>query len=161
MALSSSRPIAAAPQAVYEALTSQANAQAVADRVGGSLVEHRIEGDDARTTTTVFTVPADRLPDIAKKLLGDELTMTLTEAWSAAGADGSRTSTIDAAVKGVPVKVNGSETLSAEGTGSLLSLNGEVSSSIPFLGGKISKAAEPMLDRLLAVRCEAVERTAQ
>lgn len=158
MALSSSRSLDAAPQQVFEALTSQANAQAVADRVGGGLLEHTItDSGDARTTVTVFSLPSDRLPDVVAKMMSNGVVITLEEGWGAAAADGSRVSTVNATVKGVPVKVSGQETLAAEGTGTVLTLAGEVTSSIPFLGGKISKAAEPMVDRLLAVRCQAAE----
>lgn len=158
MALSSSRSVAASPEAVFEALTSQQNAQAVADRVGGSLLEHTITSEGAgRRTVSSFSLPAERLPDVVAKMMGNGVTVTLDENWGAPGADGSRTSTISAHVKGAPVKVQGSETLVAAGEGTTLSLTGEVSSSIPFLGGKISKAAEPFVDRLLAVRCQAAE----
>lgn len=158
MALSSSRSVAASPEAVFEALTSQQNAQAVADRVGGSLLEHTITNEGAgRRTVSSFSLPADRLPDVVAKMMGNGVTITLDENWGAPAADGARTSTINANVKGAPVKVQGSESLTAAGEGTTLSLTGEVSSSIPFLGGKISKAAEPFVDRLLAVRCQAAE----
>ncbi|RII41965.1 DUF2505 domain-containing protein [Galactobacter valiniphilus] len=158
MALSSSRSLDASPEAAFAALISQENAQAVADRVGGGLESHEVTTQGESTTTvTVFTLPSDRLPEIVAKLMSNGVAVTLEETWGPAAADGARTSTISASVKGAPVKVSGSETLSADGTGSVLALEGEVSSSIPFLGGKISKAAEPFLDRLLAVRCQAIE----
>lgn len=158
MALSSSRSIAAAPQAVFEALTSQANAQAVAERVNGSMQSHETQEDNGGLrTTTSFVLPSDRLPDVAKKVMKDGVTLTLEEVWSAPAADGSRTSSLVANVKSAPIKVTGGQELNAEGEGANLSLSGEVSSSIPFLGGKISKAAEPMMDRLLEVRCQIVE----
>ncbi len=158
MALSSSRSLAASPEAAFAALISQENAQAVADRVGGGLESHEVTTQGESTTTvTVFTLPSDRLPEIVAKLMSNGVAVTLEETWGPAAADGARTSTIAASVKGAPVKVSGAETLSADGAGSVLSLEGEVTSSIPFLGGKISKAAEPFLDRLLAVRCQAIE----
>jgi len=158
MALSSSRSLSVAPQAAFDALISRENAQAVADRVGGGLESHEVtETASGTRTVTAFTLPADRLPDMVAKLMSNGVTVTLEESWSAPAADGARTSTITANVKGAPIKVSGTESLVAEGTGTVLSLQGEVSSSIPFLGGKISKAAEPFLDRLLAVRCQAIE----
>jgi hypothetical protein len=158
MALSSTRSIAAAPQAVFEALTSEANAKAVADRVNGSLESHEAsEENGGLRTTSTFVLPSDRLPDVAKKLMKDGVTLTLEEVWSAPNADGSRTSNLVANVKSAPIKVNGGQQLTADGAGTTLALTGEVSSSIPFLGGKISKAAEPMMDRLLEVRCQIVE----
>ncbi|MGO3153290.1 MAG: DUF2505 domain-containing protein [Galactobacter sp.] len=158
MALSSSRSINAAPAAVFEALTSKANAEAVAGRVNGSLEAHTTtEENGGLRTSSTFVLPSDRLPDVAKKLMKDGVTLTLEEAWSAPAADGSRTSELVANVKSAPIKVNGGQQLTAAGEGTTLSLTGEVSSSIPFLGGKISKAAEPMMDRLLEVRCQIVE----
>lgn len=158
MALSSSRSLAAAPAAVFDALTSRENAQAVADRVGGSLTGHEVtEENGAVRTRTEFVLPADRLPDVVKKLMKDGVALTLEEAWSAAAADGSRTSSLVANVKSAPIKVTGGQQLTAADAGSVLALTGEVSSSIPFLGGRISKAAEPMMDRLLEVRCQIVE----
>jgi len=78
--------------------------------------------------------------------------VTQREQWSAPAADGSRAAVIDLSVAGVPLKVNAEQRLVAGGAGTTVEVEGTVSSSIPFLGDKIAKAAEPMIGKALTIQ---------
>jgi len=89
------------------------------------------------------------MPDIARKVVGATLTVTQVEQWDAPAADGSRTSNVKLTVGGAPLDVTAVQNLSADGGNTVVQLSGEVKSSIPFLGGKIASAAEPVVGRAL------------
>ncbi|WP_394615139.1 DUF2505 domain-containing protein [Lentzea sp. JNUCC 0626] len=78
-------------------------------------------------------VPAEHVPSAIKAALGGDLVINRTETW-AAGAG-----TVEVLVQGVPGRLEGSFTVLDNGSGSKLTLSGEVKVGIPFLGGKIEK----------------------
>lgn len=110
----------------------------------------------AFTLTTVRSLPTDRAPEIARKFVGQTVEVTQVESWSAPAADGSRDATLKVTVGSLPVSVAGSESLRASAEGSALGLEATVSSSIPFVGGKIAAAAEPFISKALALQATSV-----
>lgn len=78
-------------------------------------------------------VPAEHLPSIAKSLLGGDLVIQRMENW-AAGAG-----TVEVTLNGVPGRLDGAFTITDNGSGSKLTLTGEVKVSIPLMGGKLEK----------------------
>ena len=78
-------------------------------------------------------VPAEHLPSIAKSLLGGDLVIQRVENW-AAGAG-----TVEVTINGVPGRLEGAFTITGNGSGSKLTLTGEVKVSIPLMGGKLEK----------------------
>ncbi|MFP3571073.1 DUF2505 domain-containing protein, partial [Paraburkholderia sp. SIMBA_030] len=79
------------------------------------------------------------------------------EQWEAPAADGSRSSNIALKVSGAPLDVKAVQRLVADGTGTRIELEGTVSSSVPFLGGKIADAAEPMVGKALNIQSQQAE----
>ncbi|MBO1266477.1 DUF2505 domain-containing protein [Arthrobacter cavernae] len=124
--------------------------------VGGTLESFTIDGDTAGafSTTAVRTLPTTRLPDIARKFVGDSLTVTQNEQWDAPAADGSRVSNITMKISGAPLDVTAVQRLVSDGGSTRVELEGTVSSSVPFLGGKIADAAEPMVGKALNIQSQ-------
>ncbi|GAB2824495.1 DUF2505 domain-containing protein [Lentzea nigeriaca] len=123
-----------------------------AEKVFGALVDETylrdrlaaIGGNDAElvtfTTTDTRTsyqlkqgVPAEHLPSIAKSLLGGDLVIQRVENWAALAG------TVEVTINGVPGRLDGGFTITDNGSGSKLSLAGEVKVSIPLMGGKLEK----------------------
>jgi hypothetical protein len=123
-----------------------------AEKVFGAMVDEtylrdrlaEIGGKDAQLVTYSSTgektsyqlkqgVPAEHVPTAVKAALGGDLVIQRTETW-AAGAG-----TVEVTVNGVPGRLEGSFTVLDNGSGSKVTLSGEVKVSIPFLGGKIEK----------------------
>ncbi|HXF03628.1 DUF2505 domain-containing protein [Arthrobacter sulfonylureivorans] len=159
MALSASTTLPYPAAKVTETFTDEAFLRHISELVGGSLESVQRDGDvsGAFTLTVVRKVPSARLPEIAKKMLGDSLTVTQTERWQAPAADGSRTADVTMKVAGAPVDVNAVQQLVADGGSTRVDLTGDVKSSIPFLGGKIAAAAEPMLGKALNIQAQQAE----
>ncbi|WP_255557299.1 DUF2505 domain-containing protein [Paeniglutamicibacter sp. Y32M11] len=122
--------------------------------VGGKLKSFEVSGDTANafTLTTVRTLPTDRAPEIARKFVGQSVEVTQVESWSAPAADGSRDATLKLTVGSLPVSVAGTESLRPTAAGATLGVEATVSSSIPFVGGKIASAAEPFISKALKLQ---------
>ena len=122
--------------------------------VGGTLESFSVDGDTAGafSTTTVRTIPTNRMPDMARKFVGESLLVTQLESWDAPAADGSRLSNITMTVSGAPLDVNAVQRLVSNGNSTRIELEGTVTSSVPFLGGKIAEAAEPMVGKALNIQ---------
>lgn len=156
MALSASTTLPADPQRVAEVFTDKEFVRHVSEKVGGSLESLTVDGDvsGAFTVTAVRSVPANKLPDLAKKFVGHKLTVTQTEQWEAPAADGSRRADVSLKVSGAPVDATAVQRLVKIDEGTRVELEGNVTSSIPFLGGKIAAAAEPMVGKALNIQAK-------
>ncbi|MCC3282387.1 MULTISPECIES: DUF2505 domain-containing protein [Arthrobacter] len=154
MALSASTTLPYDAATLTKTYTDEGFIRSLSEHVGGSLVSLEVDGDISGpfTLTAVRSIPTDRLPDVAKKLVGSSLTVTQKENWEAPAPDGSRTATIDLSVGGVPLKVSAVQRLVVVAEGTRTDVEGTVSSSIPFLGDKIAKAAEPMIGKALTIQ---------
>ncbi|MFC3892234.1 DUF2505 domain-containing protein [Lentzea rhizosphaerae] len=133
-----------------------------AEKVFGALVDEtylrdrlaEIGGTNAElvmfTTTEVRTsyqlkqgVPAEHLPSMAKSLLGGDLVIQRIENWAALAG------TVEVTLGGVPGRLDGAFTITDNGSGSKLTLTGEVKVSIPLMGGKLEKLIAEQVTVLL------------
>jgi hypothetical protein len=105
-----------------------------------------VVGDDngAFTVTTRRQMPADAIPAQFRSLVGTNLEVRQVEAWEAAGPDG-RHGTMLVEVIGVPVRFTGTSHLRSEGTGSLVTVAGDLKAAIPLFGSAIEKATSEAL----------------
>ncbi|MCW4465130.1 DUF2505 domain-containing protein [Glutamicibacter sp. MNS18] len=158
MALNASTQMPHSTQDVITTLTDRGFAEHLTSLAKGTLTDFSVSGDTAGSFTlvSVRALPTDRVPDMAKKFVGSSVEVTQTEKWSAPDSAGNRTAAVSIAVAGVPVSVSGSESLSATADGSTFSIDAKVSSSIPFIGGKIASAAEPYLGKALNMQAAQV-----
>lgn len=160
MALNASTTLPHPAEAVVDVLTRRDFVEHVSQRAGATLTAFTVSGpvDGAFTTTTARTLPTDRFPDLVKKFVGQTLEVTQHETWSAPAADGSRTVDVTVDVAGAPVKVKAVQKLVAAAGSTTIELTGEVSSSIPFLGGKIAATAEPYLAKALNLQAAEAQK---
>lgn len=151
MALSATTTLPHAVDSVAAVLVNEDFQRHTSELVGGTLESFAVTGDiaGAFSTTSVRTLPTTRLPEIARKFVGENLTVTQVENWEAPSADGSRQSNISLKIAGAPVDVSAVQRLVAEGGNTRIDLEGNVTSSVPFLGSKIAAAAEPMVAKAL------------
>lgn len=154
MAVQSSTTINAPIDHVIRAFADEDFARFSSQKVRVALESFQVEGDTAGafTATTVRAIPADRIPDMAKKLPGvaNGVTVNQVDRVSAPAADGSRTIISEVSVKGIPVSGNATQTLTAAGEATEVKVDGEVKCSIPLVGKKIAAAAEPQIGRVFS-----------
>src|SRR6476620_8542543 len=156
MALSASTTLPHGVDSVTAVFANEDFQRHTSEFVGGSLESFTVAGDIAGefSTTSVRTLPTTRLPEIARKFVGEKLTVTQVENWEAPAADGSRQSNITLKIAGAPLDVTAVQRLIAEGGSTRGELEGNVTSSVPFLGGKIAEAAEPMVSKALNIQSQ-------
>ena len=154
MALSATTTLPHSVPNVAAVLVNEDFQRHVSQLVGGSLESFTVDGDVAGSfsATSVRTLPTTRLPEFARKFVGEHLKVTQVENWEAPAADGSRQSNISLKVAGAPLDVNAVQRLVADGGSTRIELEGTVTSSVPFLGGKIADAAEPMVGKALNIQ---------
>jgi hypothetical protein len=92
--------------------------------------------DDTSTIVVLRTMPAD-LPDFAKRFVGETVDVVQTEEWGAPDGSGQRTADVTVQIKGQPATMTGTSTIRGDGTGSVISIEGDLKVSIPLLGRKI------------------------
>jgi hypothetical protein len=106
--------------------------------------------DDLKGATVLVNtrvLPAD-LPAPAKSLVGETITVTETQTWTPASADGSRDAQVTVEFSG-PMKFSGHLRLHPTATGSEIITTGKFTASVPFIGGKIEKVAAEQTTRYL------------
>lgn len=120
--------------------------------LGASDAASSVVGDPAGpfTTTTVLTMPTDRVPEMVRRLVGQSVEVREVQAWQAPEPDGSRRGTIRFDVVGAPASMDGTTTLVPAGEGaSHVSIDGELVAKVPLLGRKIEQAALPYISEVL------------
>lgn len=123
----------ASPDAVFAMLTDPAFRDRVCDAM--RVVSRDVSiaaGHDGTTAIRIDMLQRTTgLPGFARKVVGEESRLIQTEQW--------RGHTADLAVEmpGKPGHISGRTTLSPEGTGTVETFEGDVTVSIPFVGGKL------------------------
>jgi hypothetical protein len=112
-------------------------------------IEHE---DGAAVITTRRELPTDDIPDYARGFVGTTLDVVRVDRWEAPAADGSREGTISLEIRGAPIRLHGTMELRPDDAGCEEAIVGDLKASIPLLGGKMEKAAEPAL--MSAIRKE-------
>ena len=102
-------------------------------------------GPNTHRVRTERHLPSQTLPDVAKSFVGEHLTIIEVHTWSLPGPDGSRESVLDLHVKGAPLTLKGTLRLEPSRGGAVQVLDAELKANVPFIGGKIERAAaEPI-----------------
>jgi hypothetical protein len=141
----------AGPEAVMAMLKDPEFIRLKCDRTGSrkTTVDVEESDDGGCVLTSVRVLPA-KVPAAAAPFVGETLTVTETQTWSAPAADGSATATV-AVDFGAPMTFTSSMTLDAAGSGTVVRTVGQFKASIPFVGGKIEGAAKEQTEAYLTV----------
>jgi uncharacterized protein YndB with AHSA1/START domain len=121
----------------------------------GSL-EHEVDvspdDDGSFVVISRRSMRTDLLPEFARAFVGSTVRLRETQRWQPAGVDGTRAGSVLVEIEGLPVRFTGSMALTPENGGCHQPIEGDIKASIPLLGGRIEKAAEPAV--LAAIRVE-------
>jgi len=139
------------PLTVMEMLRDPAFVELKCQRTGSreTTVEITDGSDGTVTISTVRVLPAN-LPAVAKPFVGETLTVTEVQVWSAPGQDGTRTAEVTVGFS-APITFKADMTLASDGEASVVTTRGEFTANVPFVGGKIENVAVGETARYLNV----------
>lgn len=137
------------PLTVFAMLRDPEYVQAKCDATGSLETTAEVSDASDGTVTIVSTrvLPA-QVPDVARKFVGDTISATETQVWSAATPDGSRTATVEVEFSG-PLGFTGTLSLRPAGPGTEVVTEGKFKASVPFVGGTIESEAAKQTERYL------------
>lgn len=138
------------PQRLLTLLADPDYVIAKAERTGATEVDVEVaEHPDGRVViTSTRSMPAE-VPAYATAFVGESLTVTEVQEWSAPDASGSATATVNVDFH-APLAYTGTITLTGSASGSTLANRGEFKANVPFVGGKVERVAEEMTRKYLA-----------
>jgi uncharacterized protein YndB with AHSA1/START domain len=111
-----------------------------------------LDTQDGARVTVHRTITTREFDSRVRAMVGDELTITLDEQWSATDTDGSRSARLTGDVQRAPVEIGGTiRLLPSAGPGTDYVLEGQLRIRVPFLGPRAERGAAPIIrDRLRA-----------
>ncbi len=140
------------PSDVFSVLSQEAFIVEKCQATGSLSTQVTVNQDSdsqVQTLTSVRVLPAD-LPAPAKSLVGDTITVTETQVWSAPGPDGGRSASVTVEFSG-PMGFTGTLELTPTQAGnSTITSRGTFTANVPFIGGKIEKVAAEQTQRYLS-----------
>jgi hypothetical protein len=140
---------AAAPEAVYAMPLDPAFQNKVCVATGA--LDHSVDvqlppgSADGATITTTRKLPAEGLPDFVRSFVGSTLDVLRVDHWGPLEPDGSRRGSVVVEIQGTPVRLNGTLSMRPDGAGTVEDVEGDLKASVPLVGGKIERAAEPAI----------------
>lgn len=136
----------AAPEAVFAMLTDEDFVRQVCEATGAVRHEAGVEyAGGGAVVTTRRELPTDEIPDFIRRFVGQTLTVLRVDTWGPAAADGSRAGSLTVEIVGAPVRMTGTLRLRAGGAGTVEDVDGDLKASVPLIGGKVERAAEPAI----------------
>ncbi|MEU0544259.1 DUF2505 domain-containing protein [Nocardia sp. NPDC005978] len=106
-----------------------------------------INGDHVRVDM-VQAIPAEELPTQITAVRPGDLIIPRTETWDGSGG------TVEARVEGAPATVQGTLSVTDDGTGSVFVVDASIEVKIPLFGKKIEAAVQQHLTELLEREAE-------
>lgn len=137
------------PVTVMAMLRDPAYVQEKGERTGSYdiTVEVTDTDDGGVVISCTRSMPAE-VPSYAAPFVGDTITITETQTWTAPSADGSASADVTVEFNS-PLAYSGTITLSPGAAGSIAVNEGAFKASVPFIGGKVEKVAADMTEKYL------------
>jgi hypothetical protein len=140
------------PSTVYEMISDPTFQERKLENLGALSYDVTVDAheDGGITVTSRRELPTDRVPDFVRGFVGSTIKIEQVEEWEAVEADGVRSGSLIADVAGMPVKFTARLSLAASADGTLEVVQGDLKASVPLIGGKVEKAAEPAIKAAVA-----------
>lgn len=159
MAIEAEKVIPQPVEKIVEAYTTEAFHEHLAAKVGSELksFEAAWSQDGSVVISSVQAMSADRLPELARKVMKGTVTVNITDTWGAPDAGGSRRSDTLININNAPVKALASQNLHARGDAeTLATIRGEVDVKVPLIGNRIKAQAEPYMAKFVELQAKEV-----
>ncbi len=156
MKVSSTHAYSAPPEVVFEMMTDPDVLTAKYEALGHrdvQITEHRIDAGVV-TVGSRRSVPME-VPGFAKRFLSPMNKVEQRDQWDAPDADHARSGTWEVDAAGVPVAAGGVQRITpGPKHTTVVQIDGEVTSSVPILGGKLAGFVAGDVQRTLAAEEE-------
>jgi hypothetical protein len=127
----------ATPEEVFAIVTDTAFREQACEKTKALSYDVQVSTSGADTIVRVSRkMPAVDIPDMAKKFVGDTLTVVQTETWHAA-ADGSRTADVSGEIANTPVTLKGTASITKSGAETVQAIDLDVKVAVPLIGKKL------------------------
>lgn len=137
---------------VYAMLIDQDFRRQVSERQGAlrtNVTTFADPGERAHQVGVEQVLPADGLPDIAKKFIGNEITVHRKDAW-----ENARLARVDITIPDKPGSLAARLSLAEQDNSTEVSIEGELTVSIPFIGAKLEAMVADLFRRALDTEAE-------
>lgn len=98
---------------------------------------------ESGSVEVTYTQAATGVPAFAKKLVGEEITITQRERWS------GNTAALELTIPGKPGRITGTITLTESGGTTTERVGCDITVSVPLVGGKVERLIEEILRKAL------------
>ena len=127
----------ATPEEVFAIVTDTTFREQACEKTKALSYDVQVSTSGADTIVRVSRkMPAVDIPDMAKKFVGDTLTVVQTETWHAAAADGSRRADVVGEISNTPVTLKGTASISG-GAQAVQAIDLDVKVAVPLIGKKL------------------------
>jgi uncharacterized protein YndB with AHSA1/START domain len=128
----------ASPEEVFAIVTDATFREQACEKTKALSYDVKVTTSGADTVVRVQReMPSDDVPDIARKFVGQTLTVVQTETWHAAKPDGAREADVQGEITNTPVTLKGKASIRAEGGKTVQGIELDVKVAVPLIGKKI------------------------
>lgn len=144
MKISKQWTLPATPDEVYELSIDPTYQDEICEEAGALSHQSTVAETGAGHEVKVQRVmPSGDVPDLVKKLVGDKVDVTQVITWGARQSDGSREGVLDVSIKGQPITMKGTTTITPDGDGTAVDVTADLKAKLPLVGGRIEKLTAP------------------
>lgn len=104
------------------------------------------EVEGAFTVTTSRVQATDQVPEALRRFAGRGVTIRQTDTWQAPTSAGARIGSVAVEIAGLPISFDGTMALEPTPDGCIQSVEGNLTASIPLIGGRVEQAAAPAIE---------------
>jgi hypothetical protein len=138
MELKMSASYDATPEEVFAIVTDPAFREQACEKTKALSYDVKVSASGGDTVVRVSRkMEATDIPDMARKFVGETLTVVQTETWHAAAADGSRTADVVGEISNTPVTLKGTARIAANGAQTVQAIDLDVKVAVPLIGKKL------------------------
>ncbi|HZX07783.1 DUF2505 domain-containing protein [Kribbella sp.] len=138
MELKMSASYDATPEEVFAIVTDTAFREQACERTKALSYDVKVSTSGGDTVVRVSRkMEAKDIPDMARKFVGETLTVVQTETWHPAAADGSRTADVSGEISNTPVTLKGTARITANGAQAVQAIDLDIKVAVPLIGKKM------------------------
>ncbi|MFI5695904.1 DUF2505 domain-containing protein [Kribbella sp. NPDC051586] len=128
----------ATPEEVFAIVTDTTFREQACEKTKALSYDVQVSTSGGDTVVRVSRkMPATDIPDMAKKFVGETLTVVQTETWHPAAADGSRTADVSGEISNTPVTLKGKASIARSGAQTVQAIDLDVKVAVPLIGRKL------------------------